>query len=304
MNIRDGKKAYKNIEIPDELKITVKSTINKAEKNREKSKVKRVTLNVVRWTAAVAALCVAVTGVGVNLSSAFADEMSKIPVIGRVAEVMTVRSWHTQNEDFVIDVEVPGIEDLEDDKFTGDINKEIKTLVDNYVNQAQGEFEEYKKAFFTSGGTEAEWAGRTMDIDVDYSVKYQKGNVLSLEIVASKAWVNASEEVYYYNINLETKENIGLKDILGEDYITVCNDTVKQKIEDNLKEDNNLAYWGFGDDDGIIEGFKTVDDSTKFYINQNGNAVLVFDKYEIAPGYMGIQEFEIERTVSINIYDK
>ena len=34
-----------------------------------------------------------------------------------------------------------------------------------------------------------------------------------------------------------------------------------------------------------------------FYINSNGKVVIVFEKYEIAPGYMGIQEFEIDEQI-------
>ena len=44
-----------------------------------------------------------------------------------------------------------------------------------------------------------------------------------------------------------------------------------------------------------IEGFTTVSENTKFYLNEAGNAVVVFDEYEIAPGYMGMPEFEIEK---------
>ena len=34
---------------------------------------------------------------------------------------------------------------------------------------------------------------------------------------------------------------------------------------------------------------------TPFYINEKGNPVVVFEKYEIAPGALGRPEFEIER---------
>ena len=30
-----------------------------------------------------------------------------------------------------------------------------------------------------------------------------------------------------------------------------------------------------------------------FYLGVDGNPVVMFEEYEIAPGYMGIQEFEI-----------
>ena len=50
----------------------------------------------------------------------------------------------------------------------------------------------------------------------------------------------------------------------------------------------------FSKDEG---GFVTVTADTPFYINEKGNPVVVFEKYEIAPGFMGRPEFEIEREV-------
>ena len=43
-----------------------------------------------------------------------------------------------------------------------------------------------------------------------------------------------------------------------------------------------------------IDGFKMVDENTNFYINADGNPVC-FEKYEVSPGFMGVQEFAIEK---------
>ena len=43
------------------------------------------------------------------------------------------------------------------------------------------------------------------------------------------------------------------------------------------------------------EEWKGLDENTKFYMNDSGNPVVVFEKYEIAPGAAGPQEFEIIR---------
>ena len=34
-----------------------------------------------------------------------------------------------------------------------------------------------------------------------------------------------------------------------------------------------------------------------FYINSEGKVAIVFEKYEIAPGYMGTQEFVIDKQI-------
>ena len=40
-------------------------------------------------------------------------------------------------------------------------------------------------------------------------------------------------------------------------------------------------------------GFQTIADDQRFYLDQDGTPVIVFEKYEIAPGYMGEQEFRV-----------
>ena len=44
---------------------------------------------------------------------------------------------------------------------------------------------------------------------------------------------------------------------------------------------------------GEMGGFSGVSEDQRFYINEDGNAVIVFEKYEIAPGASGTLEFEI-----------
>ena len=39
--------------------------------------------------------------------------------------------------------------------------------------------------------------------------------------------------------------------------------------------------------------FKSISNKTNFYVNEKGKLTLVFDKYEVAPGYMGMVEFSI-----------
>ena len=88
---------------------------------------------------------------------------------------------------------------LQTQEFTEKINSEIEKTVNDYRAQAEKDFEEYKKAFFETGGTEEEWNNRKMDIIIDYDIKSQNGNILSFELVTSKGWVASNEERHYYN---------------------------------------------------------------------------------------------------------
>ena len=313
MRPEDGKNIYDSIDIPDRLSETVKQAIASQSRQerleryrREKKKAAKVRF--FRCTAAAAAALMACMTVGVNSSEVFAREMGELPVIGALARVLTVRSWHGTDGDYEIDLEVPRIEaeaaqeaqtqPVQD--FTEKINEEIEKIVDAYMEEARAEFQEYKKAFFETGGTQEEWNDRKMDITVDYTVKYQKDNLLSLELVTAKGWVAASQERHYYNLDLDREQALTLEDILGEDYVRICNESIDAQIWEQVRTDEMKSYFGYGpdgeqDDEMGIEGFTTVSKDTKFYLNEEGNPVIVFDEYEIAPGYMGMPEFEIER---------
>lgn len=305
MKIDDSKKIYDSIEIPAELDFVVKNAISKSSKKRaayiRRKEIMKKTFKGFTVTAAGLIVC---TTVALNTIPTFATEMAKLPVIGTIAKVLTVRSFHGVEEDmYNVDMDVPnivvdnnGTETNTD--FTEKINAEIEKIVNDYRAQAEKDFEEYKKAFFETGGTEEEWNDRKMDIIINYDIKSQNGNILSLELVTSKGWITSNEERHYYNLNLDTNTEITLKDLLGDDYINICNESIKKQIEQRIAEDENNVYFGYGnstDDTMQDAAFKTITDETPFYINESGNPVIVFAKYEIAPGYMGYQEFEITK---------
>ena len=147
MRPEDGKNIYDSIDIPDRLSETVKQAIASQSRQerleryrREKKKAAKVRF--FRCTAAAAAALMACMTVGVNSSEAFAREMGELPVIGALARVLTVRSWHGTDGDYEIDLEVPRIEaeaaqeaqtqPVQD--FTEKINEEIEKI-DFVVNE-------------------------------------------------------------------------------------------------------------------------------------------------------------------------
>ena len=66
----------------------------------------------------------------------------------------------------------------------------------------------------------------------------------------------------------------------------IAEQSIQKQIEQRENE-TGMQYW-YEDSEGINE-------NTKFYMNEAGNPVIVFEKYEIAPGAAGQQEFQIER---------
>ena len=299
----NGKRTYEQIEIPGELQETVNRAVRSVDKKKSAARYrKRRMMRTVRNIGVAAAAVLLCMTVGVNTNEVLAKELGQLPVIGSLVRVLTITSYHEEDGDHDITVNVPEIEveetqtaGMSDADIEEAVNAQIQEIVDSHIAQAKEKFAEYKEAFFATGGTEEEWGGRTMDIDVDYEVKYQEGSVLSLELSTFEGWVAAQELRYYYNIDVAQNRELTLKDLLGGDYVNIANESIRQQMKERVAADENLVYWGVTETESGIDGFVSVDEDTDFYINADGNPVVCFGEYEVAPGFMGIQEFEIER---------
>lgn len=328
--LQESKKIYDRIEIPEELSQVVEDGIQRMEEQRKtgrpadnkkqdensrqagtvhsmkdrkkKSAIKKV---VVRTLSTAAALLICFS-IGLNSNQAFAMGMSELPFVGPLARVLTIRSYEESNEETGINVavEVPAVEaentqskENSQPSVAIDVNARIEEIVQQHLAKAEKDFADYKEAFFATGGTEEEWAGRTMDVVVDYQIKYQDDARVSFVLYLTEAWVASYQEEYYYNLDLAENRELTLEDILGADWINIANDSIFGQMEQRMEENEDYVYWGSEkDDDGIdMGGFTTVDRNTTFYINEAGNPVVTFPKYEIAPGFMGVQEFEIQK---------
>lgn len=306
--LKDSKNVYDNIPIPDRLEETVASAIEQAAARRKedhgvpdqpvtekwnRKKWRRRGKMVSGCGLAAAAVLTVVATVGVNTSPTFAEEMQGIPVIGAIVRLFTAESRQSDTGDAGISVEVPGIEMIRGDtkNLADEINEEIKAKCDAYAAAAVERAKEYKKAFLDTGGTEAEWKEHDIRIRVWYELKSQDDSHLSFAVSGSENWVSAYSETHYYNISLTDGAYLTLEDLLGPDYIEKANESIRAAIKER-EADSGEEF--FSKAEG---GFVTVTADTPFYINEKGNPVVVFEKYEIAPGFMGRPEFEIEREV-------
>lgn len=284
--IRDSKKIYDATEIPNGLSEVVQKAIQQTNKKGKVIQMKRYGKRI----AATAACLVIGFIAALNISEPFAAAVAKVPVVGELVQVVTWRSYVYQDDDKTVQVEVPQIEGQENNSAVTDVNAQIQKIVADYEKQAEQNIAEYKEAFLATGGTEEEFTEKGIQVDVQYNVKYQSDTRLSLELIANENWCNAYNVQYFYNIDLVNEKTLTLEDILGEDYISIANESIREQMQKRMEDDENLVYWDGSDG---IKGFTTVDENTKFYLNEKGNPVVVFAPYEIAPGAFGAQEFEI-----------
>ena len=285
--LEKSKETYESIVIPKELEGKVQETIEASRRKREKRFAKNRRRKLYRWAAGIAAAFTVATTIGLNTSEAFAMEVQKIPVIGELARILTIRSYEKTEGDTQIAAEIPGVDLGEDgQKLSEEVNAQIEKMTAQYESEAVERAEEYKKAFLETGGTEEEWAEHDIRIHVWYEIKNQTEDVLSFVVKGTESWTSAYAETRYYNLDLESNEFLTLESFLGKDYVEKANESIRGQIEERMKKGEAF----FAPEEG---GFETIEAEPDFYVNEKGNPVIVFEKYAIAPGAMGEVEFEI-----------
>ena len=272
---KQAREEYESTPIPEELDQRVQAGIRQG---RSAGRAKR---HGFRWGIGVAAACMVMVG-GLNVSPTFAAAAADVPVLGGLFQVLTVRNYETVKDGIDYDVSVPEVD--ANGAVTEAVNAEIQERVDAHLAQAQADWDDYKEAFFATGGTEEQWADREMDVIIDYEIKSQTDSTVSFVVDFAECWVSAQQQRYCYNLDLANNKDITLADVLGEDWVNICNTAVQAYI------DQDTSGLFFTADKG---GFTTVDDTTSFYLNQDGSVTLVFPEYAIAAGAAGIVEIPV-----------
>lgn len=275
------KSAYAQICVSEEMKSNLRRI------NMKKSKTSYFRVVKVAGIA-VAALCLLFTGL-VNGSTAFAASVENIPIIGDFAKLVNFRSYSEETEDYAISVSIPAVikNDDKNSNRSDDINAEIMKLCEQYASDAKERALEYREIFLETGGTEEEWKEHDITITVDYEIKNESSEYLSFVIYGYESWLSSEAVAYYYNLNVNTMQYVTLEELLGQNYVNLVNEQINQQIKE--RQENGSEVF-FTQEEG---GFETISEEQNFYINNAGNVVIVFGKYEIAPGSMGNVEFEI-----------
>ncbi len=286
--MEQAKQEYEGIEIPEELSAKVKEIME--HHGNKKGTVIFMRRKVLQRTAACAAAAVLVFAVSVNTSTAFAKTMDGVPVLGSLARIFTFRSYSDEKENIRLTVEVPSLEFIAEANggTTEAVNQEIHALCEAYAQEAVTRAEEYRQAFLDTGGTEEEWEAHKIAIQVGYEVKSQTERYLSFMVWGNENWSSAFDTVRYYTVDLESKSLASLEDILGKDYETVVNQSIRAQMKE--REAQGMTF--FTEEQG---GFAGITEADSFYLNEQGNPVIVFEKYEIGPGAYGAVEFEIKK---------
>ncbi|MGN7386396.1 DUF3298 domain-containing protein [Sporosarcina sp. SAFN-015] len=277
-NLDKLKDDYENIEIPEELDRVVRASIHEAKMKRKKKWP--VFRNSLIGVAAAAVLFVG----GINVSPAFAKSMADVPVLGSIVEVFTVQQFTIDEGTYQADVSTPIITGLEDDELQAALNEK-------YAKENKELFEQFEKEIAEL----KEDGGGHLGVDAGYEVLTDNDRILSIMRYQVNTVGSSSTTMRYDTIDKVDNVLITLPSLFKDDsYIEAINAYIAEEMERQMATDEMISYFT---DNEYGEGFTTIKPDQNFYITDDQKLVISFDKYEVAPGYMGVVTFEIPTSV-------
>lgn len=284
------KKEYKSVPIPAELDFVVKKALQGSGTNGRKRRT-----NGLRKTgiaAASIAACAAILTVGLNTSPTFAKTLSEVPIVGSIVKVLTFKEYTLREDKFEANIKVPEIQGLE--------NKELESSLNQKYSE---ENKKLYETFMADMKELKERGGGHLGVNSGYIVKNDTDRLLSIGRYVVNTAASSSTVMKYDTIDKKNEVLITLPSLFKNDrYVDVISGNIKKQMIERHKADSNKFYWVEGiEQKGPIQLFDKISKEQSFYINPEGKLVISFDKYAVAPGYMGVVEFVIPTEVLADI---
>lgn len=281
------------------------------------------------WTAVAAAAVVLIALP--NTNGQIAHAMENIPVLGGFFRLVTVRQYNYSDENHDAEIELAQItygEDTGEGIPAGEGSAMGEMAVGTAAPEgmdagsAEGAGQEAAAAKLSEDGMKE--INQDMEATVEELIRRFEDTLseegyhglhVSQEIVTDNAQyytvklsvleteASGYEHNQFYTIDKQTGNVVTLADLFaeGSDYLTVISENIKTQMREQMAADEGVIY--FLDDEDMPEfNFQGITEQTNFYFNENGDLVIAFDEYEVAPGYMGAPEFVIPQEIVEALY--
>ena len=268
-------------EMPEDLKNDIQRMLSVLpERHRRVSR--RIALPIRIGLQAAAALLV-VFLVLPNVSYEAAKALGELPLIGDIVRVITIRDYAYSDGYHELEAQIPSI-DMEGETaqtINEDVDRLTSKIIDRFMSDAE------------SIGNNGHTA-----LNIDYSVVTDTSDWFTLKLRVFQGSGSGTVNYKFYHIDKSSGQIVSLKDLFSkEGWDTAISQNITQQMVHQMEEDEQVYYW--------VESkyedwnFSSIDGDQNFYFNDQGELVIVFDEYEVAPGYMGTPEF----VIPLDIYE-
>lgn len=271
--------AKEQTDIPDSVKNRIEQTLVDLP---EKKPVKKQIRILPRIAASAACFVFIILFLLPNVSVTYAQALEQLPVIGDLVRVVTIRNYYYDDNHWKMDINIPQIES-EDSKSVDYINKDVSELTTALINRFYEDLEINGNKGYGS-------------LNVDYEVVTNTDSWFTLKLTVCQTAASSNTYFKFYHIDKNQGKIVELGDLFNTDkFSDSLVAEIKKQMQEQMANDENISYWI--NNSGIGEEFATVSADDNFYWNENGDLVIIFDKYVVGPGSMGTPEFVIDKGV-------
>ena len=271
--------AKEQTDIPDSVKNRIEQTL--VDLPEKKPVIKQIRI-LPRIAASAACFVFIILFLLPNVSVTYAQALEQLPVIGDLVRVVTIRNYYYDDNHWKMDINIPQIES-EDSKSVDYINKDVSELTTALINRFYEDLEINGNKGYGS-------------LNVDYEVVTNTDSWFTLKLTVCQTAASSNTYFKFYHIDKKQGKIVELGDLFNTDkFSDSLVAEIKKQMQEQMANDENSSYWI--NTSGIGEEFATVGAGHNFYWNENGDLVIIFDKYEVGPGSMGTPEFVIDKGV-------
>ena len=219
-----------------------------------------------------------------NTVPAFAQSVFAIPLLGDVSRILCVREYQKTSDVDSLSVKVPEVKNTGNPEMEERVNKQIEERINKTTEQLYKDSAQVREMMKKE---KVESLTAKTEVTIDYKITCNQKNLLSFQIMTNYQLNTSMQEYQTFNLDLSSGRDITLQNLFGKDYEDIINTSVRRQIKERTEQNENASYF-----DGAM-GFQGIRKNQPYYIDSKGNVVIIFEKYSIAPGYMGTQEFKI-----------
>lgn len=273
--LNDLKNEYNSINCSEKFIERIENVMKKEKKRR---------IFALGTVAAAAAVVIAT----VNIVPEIPVAAQEIPVIKEIVNVLTFGRFKMQKNGYEAEIVTPEITGLMDKELEKKLNDEFKENADIIKKQYLADVADLKNEF----GDETVHMGLKMD----YKVLTNNDRFLSMDVYVFSVAASGYTKHNYYNIDKKNNKLLTLDEVYKNDpdYKNKLISYIKSEMKRRNEEEEGMFFL---DGQFAEDTEKALNGVNKFYINNDGNVMVCFDKYEIAAGAQGSPEFEIPETV-------
>lgn len=284
-NIENLKKQYSEIKAPDSLRKNIEKIFEEDKKKQSKKIIKPLKITAAACFIASISFCTVL-----NVSPTFAKTVSDIPGFSDIVRVLTFNRYTFKDAGIEANVVTPKIEGLLNKDLENKLNEEFKENAEALILAFEADAKKLREQFPDEDVH--------MGMESSYTVRTDNENILAIDTYIFNTVGSSSTIHNFYNIDKKTGELLTLQGLFkeGADYITPISNYIKEEMLKTNKASDYVVYFtDFNNPDKLM--FEEIQPDQKFFINDDGNLVICFDKYEVAPGATGSPEFVIPNDV-------